>query len=101
MVLLSSFLKNVLHDPRIGPSHISMYVAFLQIREDNENREPIIVTREQVMSLARIGATSTYHRILKDLTDQGYVKYEGRHDRKGSKVYLRRDVPSEIELPSA
>lgn len=86
--LLSNFLRTAYHDPRVGPSHISMYVALLQLREENECREPITVKRTDVMLLSRIGAISTYHRILRDLVEQGYIRYEGRRDRKGSKVYF-------------
>ncbi len=88
MKLLADFFKAIENDPRIGPSHISLYVALHQIWEKNNHDEPLLIKRTEVMEMAKIAGFSTYHRVLRDLVEQGYLNYEGRFDRKGSKIFM-------------
>lgn len=86
---LSYFFSAADRDARIGPLHISLYAAILQLWIENGGRQPIVFKRESLMSLSRIAGTTTYHRVLGDLVEHGYIGYEGRYDRKGSLIYLR------------
>lgn len=88
MNLLADFLNAIIHDPRIGPTHISLYVVLHQIWIQHSHSDPLLIKRQSVMKIAKIGAVSTYHRIINDLVQGGYITYEGRFDRKGSKIFM-------------
>lgn len=88
MTMLSDFFKSVQDNPCIGPSHVSCYAALLEISRLHGYQMPVLVKRSDVMVIARINGISTYHRLIKDLVKSGCIKYEGRFDRQGSKVYL-------------
>ncbi|SFH38030.1 hypothetical protein [Pedobacter insulae] len=86
--LLSEFFRAIQNNPCIGPSHVSFYAALIELQKEKGYKEPIVIKRIEVMSMARIAGISTYHRLLKDLVAGGYIRYEARFDRKGSRVYL-------------
>ena len=89
MVRLSNFLNVIQHDPRVGPSHISLYVALIGLWYERGCKIPILVKRSEIMPLAKIGGASTYHKVLKDLVEIGCFRYEPGFDRKGSRFYLK------------
>ncbi len=87
--LLSKFFQSVSSNPRIGPSHVSLYAALTDLWYEGGCLEPILIKRADAMLKARITAPSTYHRLLKDLVDGGCISYEPRFDRKGSRFCLK------------
>ncbi|WEK21370.1 MAG: hypothetical protein P0Y49_09475 [Candidatus Pedobacter colombiensis] len=88
MEMLGDFFKASSQDARIGPTHICLYVSLLQFWKESGYQSPIRIKRSEIMGLSRIAGPATYHRVLRDLVEQGYIKYEARYDRKGSKVVL-------------
>ena len=88
MTKLSAFFKSINGHPRIGPSHISLYAALVEMWDVEGYKEPFLVKRADVMSLAKVNSISTYHKLLKDLVICGCIRYEPRRDRKGSLIYL-------------
>jgi replication initiation and membrane attachment protein DnaB len=72
---LTSFFSAMRDDPRIGTSHISLYMALFQLYNLNEFRNPINISRRSVMEMAKISGVATYHKCIKDLANFGYIKY--------------------------
>lgn len=75
------FYQRVATDHRIGPTHISLYMA-LAFTSGHDLAVPFYVPRDQVMALAKISSTVTYHRRLRELHEYGYVEYRPSR-RKG------------------
>jgi replication initiation and membrane attachment protein DnaB len=72
---LTNFYSAIRDDPRIGATHISLYMALFQFYNLNQFRNPVEITRGSVMAVAKINGLATYHKCIKDLNDFGYVKY--------------------------
>ncbi|MBF9252124.1 hypothetical protein I2I11_02350 [Pontibacter sp. 172403-2] len=86
---LSDFFSAIANDPRISITHIGIYAALLQYWKEHEFQNPMQVFSYEIMRIAKISASSTYHKSIKDLSDFGYIKYEPSFKRnQGSKVYI-------------
>jgi hypothetical protein len=88
---LSSFLQRVSSDAELKPNHISICAALCQLWIADQFQNPMKVSRRQLMLAARIKSKVTYHRIMRDLGSQGYIKYHPSNHPSGSRVYLLID----------
>lgn len=86
---LSDFFTAIERDPRISITHIGIYAALLQYWQANQYINPIQAFSYEIMRIAKISASATYHKSIRDLSAFGYIKYEPSFKRnQGSKVYL-------------
>jgi hypothetical protein len=91
MELLLSFLSAVEGDPRISTAHISLYVALWKKWKDSGSGGPLSFFRCDVAGLCKIAGLTTYHRVLRQLHEYGYIKYEPSYNQyKGSLVYFAK-----------
>ena len=72
---LSEFYASAADDPRIGSTHISLYMALLQQWNVGGGINPFFIERLPVMRLAKISARHTYNKCLTDLHTFGYLVY--------------------------
>lgn len=85
---LNSFLVKAERDYRIGPHHISLYVALFQQWCINDGKNPVSITQIQLKQIAKIGRT-TYHKCMRELASYGFIKYVPSYSSVlGSLVYL-------------
>jgi len=73
---ITSFFSAIKEDPRIGATHISLYMALFQFYNLNRLTNPIAITRTSVMEVAKIRGLATYHKCMKDLVECGYIEYQ-------------------------
>ena len=86
---LISFYSAIKSDPRIGTTHISLYMALFQFYNLNRLTNPILITRTAVMEVAKISGLATYHKCIKDLHEFGYIQYQPSYNPAiSSQVYL-------------
>jgi len=86
---LSDFFSAIESDPRISITHIGIYAALLQYWSEYHFENPVHVFSYEIMKIAKISASTTYHKNIMDLSSYGYIKYEPSYKRnKGSKVYF-------------
>jgi len=86
---LTHFFTNVREDHRVGPTHISLYMALFQLYHLNAFQNPVIITRSLVMDVAKISGLATYHKCIRELHNYGYIQYvPSFNPRVGSKVWL-------------
>ena len=86
---LSDFFSAIENDCRISITHIGIYAALLQYWSDHHFENPIHVFSYEIMRIAKISASTTYHKNIRDLSSYGYIRYEPSYKRnKGSKVYF-------------
>jgi hypothetical protein len=72
---LTSFFSAIRNNPRIGTSHISLYMALFQFYNLNKFQNPVNITRLKAMEAAKIRGLATYHKCMKDLAEFGYIEY--------------------------
>lgn len=86
---LAGFFDRVVADERLNPTHISMYVSLFQFWNASRFKNPISISRGELMRVSKISAKATYHKCMKELNDFGYLKYKPSYNPlKGSLVYL-------------
>jgi hypothetical protein len=86
---LSDFFKAIADDPRISITHIAIYMALLQYRDQKQGDEPLYILSYEIMRIAKISGCATYHKVIRQLSEYGYIRYEPSYKRnQKSKVYL-------------
>ncbi len=86
---LNSTFQRFANDKNITPFHISLYMALFQKWNGYKFQNPIVISREEIMYISKIGSANTYTKCLKDLHKWAYIKYEPSHNyHVGSKVYM-------------
>jgi hypothetical protein len=79
------------NDDRLTPMHISLYLALFQCWNMTHFKNPISISREEVMRIAKIGSANTYIKCMRELNTWNYIKYIPSYNpMRGSKVYLYR-----------
>ncbi|PSL18587.1 hypothetical protein CLV60_13014 [Dyadobacter jiangsuensis] len=73
---LTSFFKRIQKDPKIGPSHIALYLTIWKEAISSKNPGHLAIYSRPLMKGAKINSSSTYSRILKDLCNGGYIRFE-------------------------
>lgn len=86
---LTGFFDKVANDKLLNPTHVSLYISLFQFWNYNRFKNPISISRDEVMRISKISSKATYHKCLKALHSQGYINYEPSYNPfKGSHVYL-------------
>ncbi len=86
---LTGFFDKVAKDRELNPTHVSLYMALFQFWNCNRFKNPISISRDEVMRISKISSKATYHKCLKNLHYLGYINYEPSYNPfKGSHVYL-------------
>ena len=86
---LSGFFDKVANDKTLNPTHVSLYMSLFQFWNCNRFKNPISISRDEVMRISKISSKATYHKCLKNLHTLGYINYEPSYNPfKGSHVYL-------------
>lgn len=71
----TSFMVQARSDGRIGPLHISLYMAIWYYHAAEDFRDPVKVSARELMPLAKIGSRTLYHRCIRELHEYGYIRY--------------------------
>lgn len=71
--VLQDFLHRVREDARIGPSHISVFIALVYFSLDQQHASVSFYGRE-LMRVAKI-SSRTYHQCMQELHRYGYIQY--------------------------
>ena len=86
---LTGFFEKVAVDKTLNPTHVSLYMSLFQFWNCNRFKNPISISRDEVMRISKISSKATYHKCLKNLHSLGYINYEPSYNPfKGSHVYL-------------
>lgn len=87
--LLMDFADAVRNNPRMSPYHVSVYVALLRYSRFVGGELTFNAYSRDVMPLAKILKPGTYHRLMGDLSREGYIVYCPSHSpNTGSLVRL-------------
>jgi len=82
-------MERIRVDPRIGPLHLSLYLAILYRWSLQDFHDPVQVSARTLMPLAKIAGLNPYHRCIRQLHEYGYIRYEPSYNpAAASLVYL-------------
>jgi hypothetical protein len=88
-VVVNRFLNQIKDDPRIGPTHISLFMAIVHSASEQKFDEPISVFSKNLMRSAKISGIATYHKCMQDLQAIGFINYVPSYNPLlGSLIYL-------------
>lgn len=86
---LTGFFDKVAKDKMLNPTHISLYFALFQFWNCNRFKNPVPISKNEVMRFSKISSKATYHKCLKNLHALGYINYEPSYNPlKGSQVHF-------------
>jgi len=74
--VLTSFMAAIQKDPRISISHIGLFATLAALWQKQPGKAYLELYSKQVMSVAKISSSATYHKLIHDLDNYGYVSYE-------------------------
>lgn len=85
----TAFFEKMLREESIRPTHVCLYFSLFQLWNFNRYKNPISISREQLMRISKINSFATYHKCLKELHELGFIYYEpSYHPFKGSCVTM-------------
>ncbi|MCK9639202.1 MAG: hypothetical protein M0R39_04775 [Prolixibacteraceae bacterium] len=86
---LSGFFSAIEKDYRIIITHIGIYAALLQYRQEQGFANPVTAFSYDIMHIAKISAPATYHKCVRELSEYGYIRYVPSFKRnQGSRIYF-------------
>lgn len=86
---LTGFFIRIASEETIYPTHISLYIALFQSWNINRFKNPITISREEMMKASRIASKATYHKCIKELQSMGFIDYLPSYNPySGSEVIL-------------
>jgi hypothetical protein len=97
---LTNFFEKVYADNKLNQSHVSLYIALFQFWNINRFENPFPVNRVEVQKLSKISSLNTYHRILHELEDFGYIHYFPSHNPMKSSMIMINDLDASEASPS-
>ncbi|MFY0481169.1 transcriptional regulator [Flavobacterium sp. PLA-1-15] len=86
---LTGFFIRIASEKTIYPTHISLYLALFQSWNVNRFKNPIAISRDEMMKTSRIASKATYHKCIKELQSMGFIDYLPSYNPyAGSEVIL-------------
>lgn len=89
IIHLNSTFGKICEDTRLTPFHVSLYFSLFQYWNMAKFRNPISISRDEMMRASKIGSVNTYIRCIKELDAWQYIRYvPSFNPQKGSQVHL-------------
>lgn len=88
---LSHFFNKIQADLRISVTHIGIYAALIRYWQKSGTENSFSAFARDIMQIAKISSSSTYHKCIRELCDYGYIAY---------KPSFNKTKASEISLPT-
>ena len=89
---LRQFLDGITHDHRIRPTHIAVYMALYQHWIQNNFPVFLLVKSRELMPLAKVSSSATWHSAIRELDAYGYICYMPNFNKmSNSKVMLNSE----------
>lgn len=86
---LSDFFEAIKKDGRISITHIGIYAALLQYWKEGNFCNPMTAFSHDIMVIAKVSSSATYHKCIRELNEFGYIRYEPSFSRNsGSNIYI-------------
>jgi hypothetical protein len=87
--LLKRFFSDIEKDPRISIKHIGLYTTLIFLWENQGCQGPVSAYARQVMFTAKISSSTTFVKLLHELDDYNYIRYEPSYYKlKESRIFF-------------
>jgi hypothetical protein len=88
--LLERFFLKCSKDARVSIAHIGLYATLVHFRTEQGGSDPLTTFSSKVMPRAKISSSATYHKLIKELNEYGYIIYKPSFSNvDGSRFYFR------------
>ena len=86
---LTAFYGKVSQEDSLNQSHLSLYMDLFQFWNFNRFKNPVSISRNEVMRISKIHSKATYHKCIKDLHSLAYLDYRPSYNPfEGSQIYM-------------
>lgn len=77
--LLSEFMPSIRDNPKVTACHVSVYIALVYYCQTIGASHSFTVFSREILPYAKLLKPGTYHRIMNDLHEFGYIFYTPSH----------------------
>lgn len=86
---LTGFFNRIAFENSLNPTHISLYLALFQCWNVNRFKNPIIISRDEMMKGSKIASKATYHKCIKELQRLKFLDYFPSYNPySGTEVFM-------------
>lgn len=89
---LTTFFNHIAVEDTIKATHISLYIAIFQYWNMNRFKNPVIISRDELMRTSKIASYATYHKCMKGLVSLGYLEYSPSYNRYSGTSIIVTDL---------
>jgi hypothetical protein len=77
--LLSAFMQGIAENTKVSAHHISVYMALVDHKTRKGRQGAFTVFSREILPYAKLSRPGTYHRIMSELAEFGYIRYTPSH----------------------
>ncbi len=86
---LTGFFNRISNEESLNPTHISLYLTLFQCWNVNRFKNPITISRDEMMKGSKIASKATYHKCIKDLQRLKFLDYFPSYNPySGTEVFM-------------
>jgi hypothetical protein len=86
---LTGFFNRIALENSLNPTHISLYLALFQCWNVNRFKNPITISRDEMMKGSKIASKATYHKCIKELQRLKFLDYFPSYNPySGTEVFM-------------
>ena len=86
---LTGFFNRISNENTLNPTHISLYLTLFQCWNVNRFKNPITISRDEMMKGSKIASKATYHKCIKELQRLGFLDYHPSYNPySGTQVFM-------------
>ncbi len=86
---LTGFFNRIAIENSLNPTHISLYLTLFQCWNVNRFKNPITISRDEMMKGSKIASKATYHKCIKELQRLKFLDYFPSYNPySGTEVFM-------------
>ena len=86
---LTGFFNLIALENSLNPTHISLYLSLFQCWNVNRFKNPITISRDEMMKGSKIASKATYHKCIKELQRLKFLDYHPSYNPySGTQVFM-------------
>jgi hypothetical protein len=86
---LTGFFNRIALENSLNPTHISLYLTLFQCWNINRFKNPITISRDEMMKGSKIASKATYHKCIKELQRLKFLDYFPSYNPySGTEVFM-------------
>ena len=98
---LTGFFSRIAFEESLNPTHISLYLTLFQCWNVNRFKNPITISRDEMMKGSKIASKATYHKCIKELQRLQFLDYQPSYNPySGTQVFMFNFSDNNISKPN-